>query len=86
MTIWKSELTATRTAASSRLPQARSFQMRTMAMQRASPTMIKPVRSSGRSARNTQARVNMSSGPISQFSTSDRTRVRRSASSSPRWL
>ena len=84
MTIWKRELTATRTAASSRLPQARSFQMRTMAMQRARPTMMSPVRSSGRSAKKTQARVNMSNGPTTQFKTSDRTSVRRSASSSPR--
>ena len=44
MTIWNSELIATSTAASSRLPQARSFQMSTMAMQRARPTMISPVR------------------------------------------
>ena len=41
--------------------------MRTMAMQRASPTMISPVRSSGRSARNTQARVNISAGPMTQL-------------------
>ena len=85
MTIWNSELMATSTAASSRLPQARSFQMRTMAMQRARPTMIRPVRSSGRSARNTQARVNISSGPTTQLRTSERPMVRWSASSSPRW-
>ena len=47
MTIWNRELIATSTAASSRLPQARSFQMRTMAMQRASPTMMSPVRQLG---------------------------------------
>ena len=41
---WKTELSATSTAAASRSPQARSFQMMTMAMQRASPTMISPVR------------------------------------------
>jgi hypothetical protein len=37
-------LIATMTAAASRSPQARSFQIRTIAMQRASPTMINPVR------------------------------------------
>ena len=47
MTIWNTEFIATSTAASSRLPSARSFQMSTIAMQRASPTMISPVRSSG---------------------------------------
>ena len=41
---WKTELSATRTAVASRSPQARSFQMMTMAMQRASPTMISPLR------------------------------------------
>ena len=46
---------ATSTAAASRSPQARSFQMKTMAMQRARPTMISPVRYSGRSARKIQA-------------------------------
>ena len=37
-------LMATRMAAASRSPQARSFQISTIAMQRASPTMIRPVR------------------------------------------
>ena len=44
MTTWKIELSATSTAAASRSPQARSFQMITIAMQRARPTMIRPVR------------------------------------------
>jgi hypothetical protein len=48
---WKIELSATSTAAASRSPQARSFQMMTMAMQRARPTMMRPVRYSGRSGR-----------------------------------
>ena len=47
------------------------FQMRTMAMQRASPTIINPVRYSGWSGRSTQARTNMSAGPMTQLSTSD---------------
>ena len=41
---WNSELMATSTAAASRSPPDRSFQMRTMAMQRARPTMMSPVR------------------------------------------
>ena len=45
--------------------------MMTIAMHRASPTMIRPVRYSGRSGRNIQARANISAGPISQFSTRD---------------
>ncbi|KFC49913.1 hypothetical protein GY12_24115 [Micrococcus luteus] len=53
--------------------------MRTIAMQRASPTMIRPVRYSGRSARKIQARANMSAGPTIQFSTSEVTSRRRSA-------
>ena len=46
--------------------------------------MIRPVRSSGRSGRGSHARANMSSGPITQFNSSEKI-VRRSASSSPRW-
>ncbi|MNW47621.1 hypothetical protein D3C74_249590 [compost metagenome] len=68
---WKTELMATSTAAASRSPQARSFQMNTMAMQRASPTMIRPVRYSGRSARNTQARTNMNAGAKTQLIASE---------------
>ena len=44
MTIWKAELSATSTAAYSLLPQASMFQIKTIAMQRAKPTMINPVR------------------------------------------
>ena len=44
MMTWKTELIATSTAAASRSPHAKSFQMITIAMQRASPTMISPVR------------------------------------------
>ena len=43
------------------------FQMSTMAMQRASPTMISPVRYSGWSGRSSQASANMITGPTSQF-------------------
>ena len=69
---------ATSTAASSRLPQARSFQMSTMAMQRARPTMMSPVRYSGRSGSISHARVNITAGPTSQLSTSDMASERRS--------
>ena len=53
--------------------------MKTIAMQRARPTMISPVRYSGRSASSTQARANMSAGPTIQFSTRDSTISFRSA-------
>ena len=79
------EFNATRTAAASRSPQARSFQMMTMAMQRASPTMISPVRYSGRSASSRQASVNITAGPISQFSSSEDTISLRSAVTSSSW-
>ena len=69
---------ATSTAAASRSPQARSFQINTMAMQRASPTMISPVRYSGRSGRKIQARTNMNAGASTQFSTSEVTMSFRS--------
>ena len=52
--------------------------MITMAMQRASPTMISPVRYSGRSGSSSQASANISAGPSTQFSTSEETRSRRS--------
>jgi hypothetical protein len=45
--------------------------MMTMAIQRASSTMIRPVRYSGRSGSMSQASANMSAGPTSQLSTSD---------------
>jgi hypothetical protein len=68
---WKTELIATSTAAASRSPQARSFQMRTIAMQRAKPTMISPVRYSGRSGRNSHASANMNAGAANQLMTRD---------------
>lgn len=73
-TTWNTELIATSTAAASLSPHARSFQITTMAMHRARPTMISPVRYSGRSGRNAHARANISAGPTSQFSTSELTR------------
>ncbi len=72
MITWNTELIATSTAAASRSPQARSFQMMTIAMQRARPTMIRPVRYSGRSGSSSQARANISAGPSTQFRTSER--------------
>ena len=48
--------------------------MITMAMHRARPTMISPVRYAGRSGRKTQARVNISAGPTTQFSSNELTR------------
>jgi hypothetical protein len=76
-------LTATRTAAASRSPQARSFQISTMAMQRARPTMISPVRYSGRSGRNTQASTNMSAGATTQLRTNEVIIRRLSVSTCP---
>ena len=52
--------------------------MMTIAMQRASPTMIRPVRYSGRSGSSSHARVNISAGPTTQFSNSDASRSLRS--------
>ena len=57
--------------------------MSTIAMQRARPTMISPVRYSGRSGSISQASVNITAGPISQLSTSDITSDRRSAITVP---
>ena len=78
MTTWKTEFSATRTAAASRSPQARSFQMMTIAMQRARPTMIRPVRYSGRSGSSSQASANISAGPSTQFNTRELTSSLRS--------
>ena len=52
--------------------------MMTIAIQRARPTMISPVRYSGRSGSNSHARANISSGPRTQFNTSELTTSRRS--------
>ena len=71
MITWNTEFRATSTAAASRSPQARSFQMITIAMQRARPTMIRPVRYSGRSGSSSQARANISAGPSTQFNASE---------------
>ncbi len=48
-------------------------------MQRARPTMTRPVRYSGRSGRNSHANANMSAGPMIQLSSSDNPISRRSA-------
>lgn len=45
--------------------------MMTMAMQRARPTMIRPVRYSGRSGRKIHASANMTAGPTIQLMTSE---------------
>ncbi|SIK52100.1 Uncharacterised protein [Mycobacteroides abscessus subsp. abscessus] len=71
MTTWNTEFSATSTAAASRSPQARSFQMMTMAIHRASPTMINPVRYSGRSGSISQANANIKAGPNTQFNSSE---------------
>ena len=52
--------------------------MITIAMQRARPTMIRPVRYSGRSGSISHASVNISAGPTTQLSTSDAPSMRRS--------
>lgn len=45
--------------------------MMTIAMLRASPTMISPVRYSGRSGSSSQASANINARPTIQFSASD---------------
>ena len=52
--------------------------MMTIAMQRARPTMISPVRYSGRSGSSSHAKTNISAGPTTQFKASDPTSSRRS--------
>ena len=74
---------ATSTAASSRSPSARSFQMSTIAMHGASPTRISPVRYSGRSGSISHASVNITIGPTNQLKSIARPSPRRSASASP---
>ena len=83
MTTWNSALSATSTAAISRSPQARSFHSSTIAMHRANPTRITPVRYCGCSARNSHARANITSGPITQFNSSEAAIIRRSAVNRP---
>ena len=53
--------------------------MMTIAMQRARPTTIRPVRYSGRSGSSSQASANINAGPITQLSSSERTSSFRSA-------
>lgn len=60
-------LKATRAAAYSRLPLARSFQTRTMAMQRARPTRMSPTMYSGWSRSKVTASIHMRMGPMTQF-------------------
>lgn len=57
--------------------------MTTMAMHRASPTTIRPVRYSGRSGRKSQARANISAGPSTQLSTREGISSRRSRVTAP---
>jgi hypothetical protein len=83
MRTWNTEFTATSTAVVSRSPHASSDQMSTMAMQRARPTMTSPVRSSGWSGRNSQARANITAGPTSQLRVRDTAISRRSAAIRP---
>ena len=52
-------------------------------MHRASPTRMTPVRYVGWSASRSQARVNITSGPTTQFIRSDAAIIRRSAVMSP---
>ncbi|MNT98849.1 hypothetical protein D3C72_2415350 [compost metagenome] len=58
-------------AAASLSPLASMFHKRTMAMQRARPIMMSPVRYSGRSGSITQASVNISTGPKTQLKKSE---------------
>src|SRR5512141_2083923 len=76
-------LKATSPAAYSVSPRARSFHTMTMAMQRASPIIIRPTMYSGLSRRKTMARMNMSTGPTSQFWASDSASTLRLRKTSP---
>src|SRR5699024_3818611 len=78
MITWNTELMATKTAVASRSPQDKSLQIRTIAIQRAKPTIISPVRNSGSSGKKVQAKRNMNAGPTTQFNTTDTTINRRS--------
>src|SRR5699024_6891596 len=73
MITWNTELMATKTAVASRSPQDKSLQIRTIAIQRAKPTIISPVRNSGSSGKKVQAKRNMNAGPTTQFNTTDTT-------------
>ena len=76
-------LKATSPAAYSLSPRASSFQTMTIAMQRARPIRMSPTISSGWSRRKSTASPNMSSGPITQFWTSDRPSTFQSRKTSP---
>jgi hypothetical protein len=64
-------LKATRPAQYSVSPFARSFQTMTIAMQRARPMRMSPSMYSGLSRRKMDASPNISSGPTTQFCTSE---------------
>ena len=81
--IWNTEFTATSTTASSRSPQAKSYMTSTMAMHRARPTMINPVRYAGRSGSISHAKANISEGPMTQFNNNEIPTVRRSHTTLP---
>ncbi|OPZ51408.1 MAG: hypothetical protein BWY91_02689 [bacterium ADurb.BinA028] len=83
MSTWNTALRATSTAAISRSPHARSFHNSTMAMHRANPTRITPVRYAGWSPSSHQARANITRGPTTQLSSSDAAIIRRSAVTRP---
>ncbi|SKV33399.1 Uncharacterised protein [Mycobacteroides abscessus subsp. abscessus] len=58
--------------------------MITMAMHLARPTMISPVRYSGRSGSNSHAKANIRAGPSTQFSMRDPASSLRSPATEPR--
>jgi hypothetical protein len=68
----------TSTAARSVSPPASSFQTSTIAMQRARPTTITPVRYAGWSAKNSHASVNISAGPTTHDRNSETPNMRPS--------
>ena len=69
--ICSSAFTTTRIAQYSVLPRARLFQIMTIAMHRARPTMMTPVRYPGRSGSVAHASPSMRNGPTIQFKTRD---------------
>src|SRR3990172_7383826 len=71
-------------AARSLSPHAMSFQTRTMAIHRASPTLITPVRKAGSSGSSSHARTNISSGPTTQDRISELANRARSSMPSER--
>ena len=71
-TIWSKLFKTTSTAQYSPFPFASAFHTMTIAMQRASPTMMTPVRYVGRSGSAAHASPSMRNGATSQLSTSER--------------